>query len=50
MMILNSTDLKDDNNAVYERRKGDRVVGRWYAVKDLGATLGTTGRMDPKRN
>ena len=50
MMILNSTDLKDDNNAVYERRKDDHVVGRWYAVKDLGATLGTTGRMDPKRN
>ena len=50
MMILNSTDLKDDNNAVYERLKGDHVVGRWYAVKDLGATLGTTGRMDPKRN
>ena len=50
MMILNSTDLKDDNNAVYERRKEDRLVGRWYAVKDLGATLGTTGRMDPKRN
>jgi hypothetical protein len=50
MMILNSTDLKDDNNAVYERRSGGRVVGRWYAVKDLGATLGTTGRIDPKRN
>ena len=50
MMVLNSTDLKDGNNAVYERRKDDRVVGRWYAVKDLGATLGTTGRMDPKRN
>ena len=35
---------------MYERRKDDRVVGRWYVVKDLGATLGTTGRMDPKRN
>jgi hypothetical protein len=50
MMILNSTDLKDDNNAVYERRRNDRLIGRWYAVKDLGATLGTTGRIDPKRN
>jgi hypothetical protein len=50
MMILNSTDLKDDNNTVYERRTGERLVGRWYAVKDLGATLGTTGRIDPKRN
>src|ERR671912_683645 len=50
MMILNSTDLKDDNNAVYERRRNDRLIGRWYAVKDLGATLGATGRIDPKRN
>ena len=48
MMILNSTDLKDDNNAIYERRSGDRVAGRWYVVKDLGATLGTTGRVDPE--
>jgi hypothetical protein len=50
MMILNSTDLKTDNNAIYERRDGDRVIGRWYVVKDLGATLGTTGKVDPKRN
>ena len=50
MMVLNSTDLKDDNNVIYERHAGDRVAGRWYVVKDLGATLGTTGRVDPKRN
>src|SRR3954469_3994621 len=50
MMILNSTDLKNENNARYE------VVGepreearRWYVVKDLGASLGETGRMDPRR-
>ena len=50
MMILNSTDLKNQNNEVYE------VVGeasehakRWYVVKDLGASLGETGRMDPRR-
>lgn len=50
MMLLNSTDLKDDNNAVYERREGDRVLARWFVVKDLGATFGTTGRYYPKRN
>jgi hypothetical protein len=50
MVILNSTDLKDDNNVIYERRDHDRIEGRWYVVKDLGATLGTTGRLDPKRN
>jgi len=50
MMILNSTDLKNDNNEVYETtgepREGAR---RWYVVKDLGASLGETGRFDPRR-
>jgi hypothetical protein len=42
--------LKNDNNELYD------VVGRsreeasvWYVVKDLGASLGETGRMDPRR-
>jgi hypothetical protein len=50
MMILNSTDLKNQNNAMYD------VVGepreqarRWFVVKDVGASLGETGRMDPRR-
>jgi len=50
MMVLNGTDLKNDNNELYdvvgERREGAR---RWYVVKDLGASLGETGRMDPRR-
>jgi hypothetical protein len=50
MMILNSTDLKDQNNTLYEvegpPREGAR---RWYVVKDLGASLGETGKMDPRR-
>jgi hypothetical protein len=50
MMVLNSTDLKNENNELYEaageRREGAR---RWYVVKDLGASLGETGRMDPRR-
>ena len=49
MMILNSTDLKDDNNTLYfARREGARQT-LWYAVKDLGATFGETGRFSPKR-
>jgi hypothetical protein len=50
MMILNSTDLKDDNNELYDvepERRGD--ARRWYVVKDLGASLGETGRFDPRR-
>lgn len=50
MMILNSTDLKDDNNELFEvtgeRRDSAR---RWYVVKDLGASLGESGRVEPRR-
>lgn len=50
MMILNSTDLKNDNNELYEVLGADRErAARWYVVKDLGASLGQTGRMDPRR-
>jgi hypothetical protein len=50
MMLLNSSDLKDDNNELYTvtgaAREGAR---RWFVVKDLGASLGETGRMEPRR-
>lgn len=50
MMILNSTDLKNDNNELYEVLGPEREQApRWYVVKDLGASLGQTGRMDPRR-
>jgi hypothetical protein len=50
MLIINSTDLKDDNNAVYDVEGAPREgASRWYVVKDLGASLGQTGRMDPRR-
>jgi len=50
MMILNSTDLKNENNELYEIEGEPREQARrWFVVKDLGASLGETGRMDPKR-
>jgi hypothetical protein len=50
MMILNSTDLKNDNNELYDVVGRPREeASRWYVVKDLGASLGETGRMDPRR-
>jgi hypothetical protein len=50
MMILNSTDLKNENNTRYEVVGGPREGARsWNVVKDLGASLGETGRMDPRR-
>lgn len=50
MMVLNSTDLKEDNNAVYRRTRGGQPPTHRFVVKDLGATLGTTGRVNPQRN
>ncbi len=43
MMILNNSDLKDDNNALYDLTQPFEHASRWYVVKDLGATLGETG-------
>jgi hypothetical protein len=49
-MLLNSTDLKNQNNGLYEVAGEPREgAARWYVVKDLGASLGETGRFDPKR-
>lgn len=42
MMILNSTDLNDRNNVLYDLKEPVDDADRWYAVKDLGATLGET--------
>jgi len=49
MMILNSSDLKADNNAVYELSAARNGIRRWFVVKDLGASLGETGVIDPRR-
>lgn len=49
LLLLNSTDLKDDNNSLYDVKDG-RGVGRWFVVRDLGAALGETGKLYPRRN
>jgi hypothetical protein len=50
LMIFNGTDLKDSNNTLYEyRAPGVRRELR-YVVRDLGAALGETGRVEPRRN
>jgi hypothetical protein len=48
LMVLNSTDLKNSNNTIYERKaKGPEE--RWYVVRDIGAALGDTGRFAPAK-
>jgi hypothetical protein len=50
LLLLNSTDLKDDNNAIYELTRPQHGVKRWFVVRDLGASLGETGKLFPRRN
>jgi hypothetical protein len=49
LMMFNSTDLKNSNNTLYERRNGD-LVEQWYAARDLGAALGDANAMAPRKN
>ena len=45
LLMLNSWDLKDTNNTLYEVRD-EGLVRRWYVVRNLGAALGETGRFN----
>jgi hypothetical protein len=52
LMIFNSSDIKNDNNTLYEVKKSptpDDSVKTWYVVRDLGTALGQTGRFHPHR-
>ncbi|HJR64235.1 MAG TPA: hypothetical protein VJ803_11090 [Gemmatimonadaceae bacterium] len=54
LLIMNSTDLKDSNNSVYEVTAPLAGIpgtpARWFLVRDLGAALGETGKLYPRRN
>jgi hypothetical protein len=50
LMLLDSSDLKNSNNSMYEFKPKEGWPRRWYVVRDLGTALGETGRLDPKRN
>ena len=49
LMMFNSTDLKNSNNSLYERRDGD-YVEQWYVARDVGSALGDWQRMAPRKN
>jgi hypothetical protein len=49
LLMFNSSDLKNSNNALYAVHAGD-TTSQWYVVRDLGAALGETGRLAPIRN
>jgi hypothetical protein len=50
LLMLNSSDLKDDNNSTYELKEPWDGAARWYVVRDVGASLGDTGKLFPRRN
>lgn len=50
LLMLNSTDLKDSNNSIYDPNPPWEGASRWYVVRDLGAALGETGKLYPDRN
>ena len=41
-LILNSWDWKTSNNKIYQLSQPVNGVGRWFVVRDLGASLGKT--------
>ena len=43
MALMNSWDLKDENNEIYVDDKNSSLPLKIYAVSDLGASFGTTG-------
>ena len=47
MALMNSWDLKDENNAVFEDKMDSGAPRLHYMVSDLGATFGTTGLSYP---
>ena len=49
LTMFNSSDIKNENNALYAVKKHGEEVGQWYVVRDLGTALGETGRLAPQR-
>jgi len=50
LLMFNSTDLKNENNSIYKLNEPIEGAKQWLVVRDLGAALGETGRMYPRRN
>jgi hypothetical protein len=50
LVMFNSADLKNENNTLYEVKRSRNNAHWWYIVRDLGSSLGATGRFNPKEN
>ena len=47
--MLGNSDIKDENNALYELKQAHEGASRWYVARDLGQTFGRTGVIDAPR-
>jgi hypothetical protein len=47
--MLGNSDLKDENNAIYELDGEFEGATRWYVARDLGHTFGRTGTINAPR-
>jgi hypothetical protein len=50
LMMFNSSDLKNDNNSTFKLKEPWDGADRWFVVRDVGAALGETGKLFPRRN
>lgn len=49
LTMFSSSDVKNENNVLYEVKEPGNGPQRWYVVRDLGTALGETGRFAPLR-
>jgi hypothetical protein len=47
LVLMNSADLKNSNNSIYDVASPRDNTHRWYVVRDLGISLGATNRFNP---
>jgi hypothetical protein len=50
MIMLNNSDLKSAQNAIYDLPTAREGARRWYVVRDLGHSFGETGKFRADRN
>jgi hypothetical protein len=48
-VMLGNSDLKDEQNALYELDEAVEGARKWYVARDLGQTFGRTGVIDAPR-
>lgn len=48
-VMLGNSDLKDQQNVIYELKQKYEGATKWYVARDVGQSFGRTGRVNPPR-